>query len=122
MAVAEQVGREAELRPHEAPKVNVAGIEETVTDKGYHSGAVVKRMKGVRDAHLHSGEETEGTAELGGQRLKNKKQCMRTGGGCGASMAKVYCGGAANWWSAASRTATRRARCGVAICADKKTF
>ena len=50
MAVAEQVGREAELRPHEAPKVNLAGIEETVTDKGYHSGAVVKRMKayGVR--------------------------------------------------------------------------
>src|SRR6266550_1188109 len=45
MAVAEQVGREAELRPHEAPRVNVAGIEETVTDKGYHSGAVVKRMK-----------------------------------------------------------------------------
>jgi transposase len=50
MAVAEQVGREAELRPNEAPQVNVAGIEETVTDKGYHSGAVVKRMKayGVR--------------------------------------------------------------------------
>jgi hypothetical protein len=50
MAVAEQVGREAELRPDEAPKVNVNGIEETVTDKGYHSGAVVKRMKayGVR--------------------------------------------------------------------------
>ena len=45
MAVAEQIGREAELRPDEAPQVNVAGIEETVTDKGYHSGAVVKRMK-----------------------------------------------------------------------------
>jgi transposase len=45
MAVAEQVEREAELRPDEAPKVNVAGIEETVTDKGYHRGAVVKRMK-----------------------------------------------------------------------------
>src|SRR5271169_1589337 len=45
-----EVGREAELRPDEAPKVNGAGIEETVTDKGYHSGAVVKRMKayGVR--------------------------------------------------------------------------
>ena len=37
MAVAEQVGREAELRPYEAPQVNVAGIEETVTDKGYHN-------------------------------------------------------------------------------------
>src|SRR5207244_1690789 len=50
MAVAEQVGREAELRPNDQPKVNVAGIEETVTDKGYHSGVVVKRMKayGVR--------------------------------------------------------------------------
>src|SRR6266498_1977872 len=50
MAVAEQVGREAELRPNDKPKVNVDGIEETVTDKGYHSGAVVKRMKayGVR--------------------------------------------------------------------------
>src|SRR5437762_12506227 len=50
MAVAEQVGREAELRPQQAPQVNVAGIEETVADKGYHSGAVVKRMKayGVR--------------------------------------------------------------------------
>src|ERR1700675_296410 len=50
IAVAEQVGREAELRPHDPPKVNLAGIEETVTDKGYHSGAVVKRMKayGVR--------------------------------------------------------------------------
>src|SRR5208337_1435274 len=46
MAVAEQVGREAELRPGEKPKVNVKGIEELVTDKGYHSGAVMQRMKG----------------------------------------------------------------------------
>ena len=45
MAVAEQVGREAELRPDDKPKVNVSGIEELVTDKGYHSGAVVKRVK-----------------------------------------------------------------------------
>ena len=45
MAVADPVGLEAELRPHEAPKGNVAGIEETVTDKGYPSGAVVKRRK-----------------------------------------------------------------------------
>src|SRR6266404_5837718 len=50
MAVAEQIGREAELRPHDKPNVNVDGIEEAVTDKGYHSGAVVKRVKayGVR--------------------------------------------------------------------------
>ena len=122
MAVAEQVGREAELRPDEAPKVNVAGIEETVTDKGYHSGAVVKRMKAYERAQLHSGEETEGAAELGGQSRPSNKRCMRTGGGCGASTARVYCGGAASWSSAASRTATRRAGCGAAICADRKTF
>jgi transposase len=46
MAVAEQVEREVKLRPQEKPKVNVAGIEETVADKGYHSGAVMERMKG----------------------------------------------------------------------------
>ena len=50
MAVAELIGREAELRPEDKPKVNVNGIEELVTDKGYHSGAVVERVKtyGVR--------------------------------------------------------------------------
>src|SRR5450631_3015264 len=45
IAVAEQIGREAELRPCDKPRVNVSGIEELVTDKGYHSGAVVKRVK-----------------------------------------------------------------------------
>ena len=45
MAVAELVGREAKLRPQDEPKVNVNGIEELVTDKGYHSGAVVERVK-----------------------------------------------------------------------------
>jgi len=50
MAVAELVGREAELRPDDQPKVNMNGIEEVVADKGYHSGAVAKRVKayGVR--------------------------------------------------------------------------
>jgi len=45
MAVAEQIGRGAELRPDDKPKVKVSGIEELVTDKGYHSGAVIKRVK-----------------------------------------------------------------------------
>jgi transposase len=49
-AVAELVGREAEHHPDSPPKVNLAGIEEMVADKGYHSGAVVERVKsyGVR--------------------------------------------------------------------------
>jgi len=45
MTVAELAGREAELRPDHEPKVNVNGIEELVTDKGYHSAAVIKRVK-----------------------------------------------------------------------------
>ena len=45
MAVAELVGREAEQRPYDKPQVNLNGIEELVTDKGYHSGAVVERVK-----------------------------------------------------------------------------
>src|SRR5271168_226069 len=50
MAVSGLAGREAELRRDDPPKVSIAGIEELVTDKGYHSGAVVRRMKsyGVR--------------------------------------------------------------------------
>ena len=50
MAVAELAGREAELHPEEKPKVNVHGVEELVTDKGYLSGAVLQRVKsyGVR--------------------------------------------------------------------------
>src|SRR5580700_12189828 len=46
MAVAELVKREAEdQRPEDTPKVNVEGIEEMVGDKGYHSGAVLERVK-----------------------------------------------------------------------------
>jgi transposase len=45
IAVAELVGREAELRPDDEPKVSVKGIEELVADKGYHSGTVVERIK-----------------------------------------------------------------------------
>jgi transposase len=45
VAVAELMEREAELRPEDAPKINLKGIEELVTDKGYHSGAVVQRVK-----------------------------------------------------------------------------
>src|SRR5271169_95190 len=44
-AIAELVQREVKLRPDDAPKVNLKGIEELVTDKGYHSGAVVERAK-----------------------------------------------------------------------------
>jgi len=44
-AVAELAVREAESDPEAKPKVNAAGIEELVADKGYHSGAALERVK-----------------------------------------------------------------------------
>jgi transposase len=48
MAVAELIEHEVEQRPEQKPKVNVQGVEELVADRGYHSGAVLERMKGYK--------------------------------------------------------------------------
>src|SRR5207244_4017818 len=114
IAVAELVGREAELRPDDKPKLNVNGIEELLTDKGYHSGAVVKRVKSY-EVRSYIPEKKQRSIATGRASRPNSRRFIRTGGGCGASTAKAYCGGAASWWNAASRTATRRAGCGVRI-------
>src|SRR5450432_1878195 len=45
MAIAGLVQREVRLHPEQKPKVNLQGLEELVADKGYHSGAVLKRVK-----------------------------------------------------------------------------
>jgi len=66
--VAEQIGREAELRPKEEPKVNVGGIEELVTDKGYHSGAVVKRVKSYEVRSYIPEKKQKGQRHWQGQR------------------------------------------------------
>ena len=44
-AVTELAMREARLDRNRAPKVNLKSIEELVTDKGYHSGAVLERVR-----------------------------------------------------------------------------
>src|SRR5882762_2240035 len=72
MAVAEQVGREAELRPQQAPKVNVTGIEEMVTDKGYHSGAVVQRMKAYQVRSYIPEKKQKGRRNWAGQRAEQQ--------------------------------------------------
>jgi transposase len=66
--VAEQIGREAELRPKEEPKVNLGGIEELVTDKGYHSGAVVKRLKSYEVRSYIPEKKQKGRRHWQGQR------------------------------------------------------
>lgn len=48
--VADLIGGEAEKRPEGKPQVNLKGIEETVADKGYHSGETLAKLEsaGVR--------------------------------------------------------------------------
>src|ERR1035437_396863 len=53
---------------------------------------------------------------------RNNRRCTRIGGGCAATTARAYCGGAASWWNAALRTATKPAVCDARICADTRTF
>ena len=71
MAVAEQVGREAELRPHEAPKVNVAGIEESHR-QGLSQWRGGEADEGVRRAQLHPGEETKGRRNWAGKQAEQQ--------------------------------------------------
>lgn len=46
-AVAELIEQEAAATPDEEPKVHVAGVQEVVADKGYHSGPVVRDLGAV---------------------------------------------------------------------------
>ena len=66
--VAEQIGREAESHPNQEPKVNLGGIEELVTDKGYHSGAVVKRVKSYEVRSYIPEKKQKGRRHWQGQR------------------------------------------------------
>jgi hypothetical protein len=62
----------AGLRPKQAPKVNVAGIEETVPDKGYPSGAVVQRMKAYKVRSYIPEKKTKGAGNWAGQQAEQQ--------------------------------------------------
>jgi transposase len=70
--VAEQLGREAELRPHDKPKINLNGIEELVTDKGYHSSAVVQRVKSYEVRSYIPEKKQKGQRHWQGQRAEQQ--------------------------------------------------
>ncbi len=70
--VAEQLRREAEFRPQDKPKVHLRGIEELVTDKGYHSGAVVQRMKSYEVRTYIPEKKPKGRRNWQGQRAEQQ--------------------------------------------------
>src|SRR5438132_1516666 len=70
--VAEQMRREAELRPQDKPKVHLQGIEELVTDKGYHSAAVVQRMKSYELRSYIPEKKQKGRRDWQGRRAEQQ--------------------------------------------------
>ena len=79
-----------------------------VADRGYHSGAVLERVKSYAVRTYIPEKKQAGQRHWEGKTGRDRR-CTRIDGGCAAATAKAYCGGAANWWNAALRTATRRA-------------
>jgi hypothetical protein len=72
MAVAELMGREAELRPEETPKVKLKGMEELVADKGYHSGALVERVKSYQMRSYIPEKQQRGRRHWQGKRAEQQ--------------------------------------------------
>jgi transposase len=72
MAVAEQIGREAEQRPQDEPKVHVNGIEEVVADKGYHSGAVLERLESYQVRSYIPEKQQKGRRKWQGKRAEQQ--------------------------------------------------
>ena len=74
------------------PKINLNGIEELVTDKGYHSGAVVQRVKSYAVRSYIPEKKQKGRRDWQGKRAE-QQAVYETGGGCGARTARAYSGG-----------------------------
>jgi len=72
MAVAEQMGREAEQRPPDKAKVNLNGIEEVVADKGYHSSAVVERLGSYQVRSYIPEKQQKGRRKWQGKRAEQQ--------------------------------------------------
>src|ERR1700720_2788899 len=72
MAIAGLVQREVRLHPEQKPTVNLHGIEELVADKGYHSSAVVQRMKSYEVRTYIPEKKQKGRRNWQGQRAEQQ--------------------------------------------------
>src|SRR5947209_19100876 len=70
--IAEQMGREAERHPEGESQVNLKGIEELVTDKGYHSAAVVTTVESYEVRSYIPGKKQKGRRNWEGQEEQKK--------------------------------------------------
>jgi len=65
---------------NQKPQMHLPGIEEVVTDKGYHSGRDAGDAEKRGSADLHSGKENRRGNGIGTAKASNKRRSMRTGG------------------------------------------
>ena len=71
-AVGELIEHEAETAPAGEPKVDLRGVQEVVTDKGYHSGAVVQDLHAV-DCRSYIPEPERGRRNWEGKQDEQKQ-------------------------------------------------
>ena len=121
MAVAELVGREAELHPEEEPKVNVDGIEELVADKGYHSGAVVVWVEENEVASYIPARKQAGKRNWDGKQAEQQAVEANHGRVTG-DYGKQLLRRRGEFIERSLLTATRRVECADALCADETIF
>ena len=102
-------------------QVSAEGPREVVTDKGYHSRAVVSELAewGVR---TYCSEPNRGRQRWQRARAGTSKRCMRIGGAFAESEASGCYGNAARSWSDGINTCMIAAGCAACICAAGKTF
>ena len=104
-----------------AKQVSAEGPREVVTDKGYHSRAVVSELTewGVR---TYCSEPNRGRQRWQNLQEPNNTRCMRIGGAFAESEAADCCGNAARSWSDGINTCTIGAGCAGCICEAGKIF
>jgi len=88
------------------------GVKEVVTDKGYHSSAVLVDIKDM-EVRTYIPEKSRHGNEIGmarrtkRKRERNKRRPTRTGGALAELMGRACYGKEANSWNEVLRTATR---------------
>ena len=101
-------------------QVSTEGPREVVTDKGYHSRALLSKLTewGLR---TYCSEPNRGRQRWRGK-SRNNTRCMPIGGAFVESEAFACHGSAARSWSDGINTYMTGAGCVVSICEAEKTF
>ena len=106
----EEVGKE----PAADERMTARGMEDVVTDKGYHSGRcwkIYNRSGCGRIYRSRNGDDVTGKAKRA-----SKLRSIASGGASEGTGASSSCAGEESYWKEASPMSTTRAECGARTC------